>query len=207
MLVDDHKVVRDGMELLLGLHPELDVVASSGSAAEAFTYLRTTAVDVVVMDLAMPAMDGVEATSIIKRDHPDVDVVMLTSFQDQAALRAAMEGGARGFLLKSVSGDDLARAIRAAADGQSTIDPDLLPGLFAPPAGPAGAADLTDREQQVLDELATGETNQQIADRLGISPGTVRVYVSNVLAKLGASNRTEAAAIALRYGLTERLDP
>lgn len=207
MLVDDHKIVRDGMQLLLGLHPQVEVVASTGSAAEALTYLRSTAVDVVVMDLAMPVMDGVAATSIIKRDHPDVDVLILTSFHDQAALRAAMESGARGFLLKSVSGDELVRAIEAAAHGQSTIDPDLLPGLFTAPGGPEGAADLTEREKQVLDELATGQTNQQIADQLGISPGTVRVYVSNVLAKLGAANRTEAAAIALRHGLTDQPSP
>lgn len=201
MLVDDHKVVRAGMELLLSLAPEIDVVASAGSAAQALALIGQASPDVVVMDVMMPGMGGVEATAIIKRDHPDVEVLMLTSYQEDAPLRAAMEAGARGFLLKSVGGDDLVAAIVATAGGRSTIDPDLLPALFRRTHEVSGASDLTDREREVLSELATGRTNNQIADRLGIRAGTVRVYVSSILAKLGAANRTEAAAIALRHGL------
>ena len=202
MLVDDHKIVRDGLELLLGLSDEVDVVASVGTADEALATLRGADVDVVVMDVALPTMDGIEATGAVRREHPNVEVLMLTALPDQGPLRAAMQQGARGYLLKSVDGVELVRAIVAAAQGRSTIDPALVPGLFSDPKEPSGLADLTERERQVLDELATGETNQQIAARLGISPGTVRVYVSNVLAKLGAANRTEAAAIAFRAGLT-----
>lgn len=201
MLVDDHKVVRDGMELLLGLSPEVEVVASVGSAAQAITLLGTVPVDVVVMDVLMPGMDGVEATAIIRREHPDIEVLMLTSYQEEAPIREAMEHGARGFLLKSIGGDELVHAIVAASQRRLTIDPDLLPQLFSRSDHDRGAADLTVRERQVLSELSTGRTNQQIADDLGIRAGTVRVYVSNVLAKLGAANRTEAAAIALRQGL------
>lgn len=114
-----------------------------------------------------------------------------------------MERGARGLLLKSVSGDELVVAIVAAAKGRSTIDPELIPGLFGPSIDPPGASEMTERERQVLNEMANGDTNRQIGHRLGISPGTVRVHVSSILAKLGAANRTEAVAVALRHGLIE----
>ncbi|MGA7690274.1 MAG: response regulator transcription factor [Jiangellales bacterium] len=203
MLVDDHKVVRDGLALVLGLSDEVEVVASAGSAAEGIAQLRRMPVDVVVMDMVMPGLDGVQATEIVRREHPNVEVLMLTSFQEQAPLRAAMERGARGLLLKSVSGDELVVAIVAAAKGRSTIDPELIPGLFGPSIDPPGASEMTERERQVLNEMANGDTNRQIGHRLGISPGTVRVHVSSILAKLGAANRTEAVAVALRHGLIE----
>ena len=201
MLVDDHKLVRAGLELVLSLEPEIDVVASAGSAAEALSLIEHVPTDVVVLDVMMPGMDGVEATAAIKERRPSVEVLMLSSYPEQAPLRAAMENGARGFLLKSVGGDELVEAIVAASQGRSTIDPDLVPLLFSRPDEAVGASDLTDRERQVLTELAKGRTNQQIAERLGIQSGTVRVYVSSVLAKLGAANRTEAAVIALRHRL------
>ncbi len=186
--------------MLLGQIDDIQVVESCGGGTAAVHWLQSHQADVVLMDLAMPDLGGVEATRQIRRQHPGVEVLVLTSFLDEQLLRDALEAGACGYLLKKIDRDDLATAIRAAARGQATVDPEALPLLFRPSA-PRIGDDLTGRERDVLALLVDGRTNDDIAGALGISIGTVRVYVSNVLAKLGVDNRTAAAVTAVQHGL------
>ncbi len=201
MIVDDHRVVREGLELLLSQVDDIEVVCSSGQGSAVVDLCDRHAPDVVLMDLSMPGVGGVEATELIRTHHPDVQVLVLTSFLDEQLLRDALEAGACGYLLKSVSRDDLVTAIRAALRGQATVDPEALPLLFRPASEQRLGDDLTSRERDVLALLVDGLTNGQIGSALGISPGTVRVYVSNILMKLGAENRTAAAVMAVQHGL------
>lgn len=200
MIVDDHRVVRQGLEMLLGQIDDIEVVESCGGGTAAIHWLQRYEADVVLMDLAMPDLGGVEATRQIRQQFPGVEVLVLTSFLEEQLLRDALEAGACGYLLKKIDRDDLAAAIRAAARGQATVDPEALPLLFRPSA-PRVGDDLTGRERDVLALLVDGLTNDDIAGTLGISIGTVRVYVSNVLAKLDVDNRTAAAVTAVQHGL------
>lgn len=213
LLVDDHAMVRRGMRDFLDLHDDLVVVgeASDGAAAvERCTALRP---DVVIMDLLMPELDGIEATRRIKAQHPEIEIVALTSFIEEARVVAAIEAGAAGFLLKDAEADDLAAAIRAAAAGEVHLDP-AVAGIVArrlrgdPAGGRAGGstsgdavARLTPRELEVLAGVARGLSNRAIADELGITERTARTHVSNILAKLGLSSRTQAALLAVERGI------
>lgn len=201
LLVDDHRVVRDGLELLLAQADHVDVVGSCADGAASASECERVRPHVVLMDLAMPDMDGVTATRVIRDRFPDVHVLVLTSFLDEDLLRGALEAGASGYLLKSVGQTELVAAIRAAARGEATIDPTALPLLFKRGTERRLGDDLTAREREVLALLTGGLTNPQIGEQLTISAGTVRVYVSNILAKLGVANRTEAAVVALQHGL------
>jgi DNA-binding NarL/FixJ family response regulator len=211
LLVDDHAMVRRGMRDFLALHDDLEVVgeAADGSAAiEAATALQP---HVVVMDLLMPGVDGIDATARIKAAHPDMEIVAITSFVEEARIVAALEAGAAGFLLKDAEADELAAAIRAAAAGEVHLDP-AVAGIVARrmrngPAGGMGGSEadglgtLTPRERDVLGGVARGLSNRAIADELGITERTARTHVSNILAKLGLSSRTQAALRAVEHGL------
>lgn len=202
MIVEDHLLVRDGLKLLVSTFDDLEVVAVAESGEEAVRLSRQAQPDVILMDLVMPNMDGPTATARILEAQPHVQVLALTSYVEEDLVQRALEAGAIGYLLKKVSATELAEAIRAARSGRSTMDSDamqlLLKSVRRPP--PLGH-DLTEREREVLALLADGLTNKEIAEKLTLSPATVRVYVSHILSKLGAGNRTEAARLALDHKL------
>jgi DNA-binding NarL/FixJ family response regulator len=213
LLVDDHAMVRRGMRDFLSLHDDLEVVGEAADGAAAIEGAATLRPDVVVMDLLMPGVDGIEATARIKTANPDVEIVAITSFIEEARIIAALEAGAAGFLLKDAEADELAAAIRAAASGEVHLDP-AVAGIVArrmrvgAGGGSAGGGPGTDafrtltaRERDVLDGIARGLSNRAIADELGITERTARTHVSNILAKLGLSSRTQAALLAVQHGL------
>jgi DNA-binding NarL/FixJ family response regulator len=211
LLVDDHAMVRRGLRDFLELHDDIEIVgeaADGGAAIEQASALRP---DVVVMDLMMPGVDGIEATARIRADLPGVEIIALTSFVEEGRVLAAIEAGASGFLLKDAEADDLAAAIRAAAAGEVHLDP-AIAGIVArhlrggsgngAGGGPGdGVASLTARERDVLVRVAEGLSNRAIAEALGITERTARTHVSNVLAKLGLASRTQAALFAVQHGL------
>lgn len=204
MVVDDHAVVRDGIRSLLAGYDEMAIVATAGHAAEAIARCGEVAVDVVLMDLSMPGMDGVTATERLLELQPAVRVVVLTGFVDDGPIRAAVQAGASACLLKTVSAEELAEAIRGVVQGRSTFSSEFLPALVRQKQRPSASAGLTPREHDILTLLADGQTNKDIARSLGLSDGTVRMYVSTILAKLGAANRTEASVLAIRQGLVQQ---
>jgi DNA-binding NarL/FixJ family response regulator len=206
-LVDDHAVVRRGMRAFLDMLSDIEV---TGEAADGQAALDELGVldkaddlpDVVLMDLLMPRLDGIAATSRIKQRYPGVEVVALTSFSEAERVHAALEAGAAGYLLKDAEADELASAIRAARDGEVHLDPVVarkLTQLLVAPEHTATA--LTAREREVLILVARGKSNREIADALVISERTARTHVSNVLVKLGLASRTQAALWAIREGL------
>jgi NarL family two-component system response regulator LiaR len=202
MIVDDHMLVRDGLKLLLSTFDDLEVVALAEDGQQAVDLCPQVQPDVVLMDIVMPKVDGPTATQRIRESSSQIAVIALTSFLDEELVQGAIGAGATGYLLKNVSATQLAEAIRAAHQGRSTIDPAAVQVLIEsagqpPPLG----RDLTAREREVLALLVDGLTNREIAERLTLSPATVRVYVSNILSKLGAKNRTEAASLALQHNL------
>lgn len=199
LVVDDHAVVVEGLSMVLSRFDDFDLVGTASGGAEAVSAVAELQPDVVLMDLSMPDVDGVEATGRIKADHPRVQVLALTAFLESRLVTGAIAAGARGYLLKSVSGDELAAAIRTVAAGGSTLAPDVLPMLASSPDDTG--SDLTPRELDVLEQLVNGLANKQIAVELGLSPGTVRIHVSNILAKLQVENRTAAAVLARTHHL------
>jgi DNA-binding NarL/FixJ family response regulator len=210
LLVDDHAMVRRGMRDFLGLHGDLDVVGEAASGAEAIERAEALHPDVIVMDLMLPGIDGIEATARVKAALADVEIVALTSFIEEARVVAAIEAGASGFLLKDAEADELAAAIRAAARGEVHLDP-AVAGIVARrmrggPSGSGGGPDdaiasLTPRERDVLGRVARGLSNRAIAEELGITERTARTHVSNILAKLGLTSRTQAALLAVQHGI------
>jgi len=202
MIVDDHELVRGGLENILRLFDDIELVAQAASGAAAVWSCGETNPDVVLMDLVMPGMDGIAATERILREHPRTKVLALTSFSDETLIEGALRAGAIGYLLKNITGGQLADAIRAAHAGRSTLAPEAAEALIHVVSTPdAPGADLTRRERQVLALMAEGLSNVDIADRLVISRSTAKTHVSSVIAKLGASSRTEAATIAVRHRL------
>ncbi|MGY1631492.1 response regulator [Geodermatophilus sp. SYSU D01186] len=206
-LVDDHRVVRDGMRAFFALVDDIEVVgeAPDGRAAlDRLAVLEPTGElpDVVLMDLLMPALDGIAATREVKRRWPSVEVVAVTSFLEEAQVRAALEVGASGYLLKDAEADDVAAAVRAAARGDVHLAPAVARELTAALRTPqVGAVTLTPREREVLALIADGRTNREIAAHLQVTERTARTHVSNILAKLGLTSRTQAAMYAVREGL------
>lgn len=202
MIVDDHTVVREGLALLLSTYDDLQVVALASDGEEAIARCSRLQPDVVLMDLSMPGVDGPTAIAKLRAQHPNVQCIALTGFLEEKLIQRALDAGAISYLLKSVGADRLAEAIRAAAGGESVLNGSaaqiLVQAVTRPP--PLGH-DLTPREREVLALLATGKSNKQIGDALTLSHGTVRVYVSRILAKLGVGNRTEAVALAIRNNL------
>lgn len=202
MIVDDHLIVRDGLKVFLSVHEDLEVVAEAGDGEEAIELCGQVHPDVVLMDVFMPKMDGPTATALIRESYPHVRLIALTNFLEEDLVQRAIQAGATGYLLKDVNPDKLAQAIRDAHQDQPTIDSGAARLLVqAARQPPQLGHDLTPREREVLSLLGTGKTNREIASELTLSPGTVRLHVSNILSKLGASNRTEAATLALKHKL------
>ncbi len=209
LVVDDHRVVREGLRSYLDLVDDIEMIgdASDGRAAlDALARAKAAATlpDVVLMDLMMEPMDGIEATAAIKERYPDVEVVAVTSFIEEDKVHAALQAGAAGYLLKDAEADEVAAAIRAAARGEVHLDPAVARQLTASlRRGPATRPRdlLTDREREILVLVAQGKANKEIASELVISERTARTHVSNILAKLDLSSRTQAALWAVREGL------
>jgi NarL family two-component system response regulator LiaR len=202
MIADDHGIVRKGLAAYLKNLPDLTLVGEAQDGQEAVEICEKLQPDVVLMDLVMPELGGVAATRIISRQWPHVQVIALTSFQEKELIRDVLQAGAISYLLKNVSGDDLAAAIRSAHAGRSTLAPEAIEALIQPAqAEPAPSFDLTRREREVLELLVQGLSNPEIAARLSISHSTVKAHVSNILSKLGVANRQEAIALAIQQKL------
>jgi two-component system, NarL family, response regulator LiaR len=206
LIADDHKVVRQGLRMFLQLDSEIEVVGEAENGADAVERAGLLAPDVVLMDLLMPVMDGIEAIGIIRTRYPETEVVAMTSVLENAAVVGAVRAGAIGYLLKTTDADALCSAIRAAAAGQVQLAPEaaaLLMREVRVPESPAakGGGALTERETEILRELARGRANKEIAAELGIGEKTVKTHVSNILGKLGLQSRTQAALHAARMGL------
>jgi DNA-binding NarL/FixJ family response regulator len=207
MIVDDHLMVRDGLKVFLSNYDDLEVVAEAEDGTQANELCAEARPDVVLMDLLMPTLDGPTATARIRKAHPQVQVIALTSFVEEDLIRRTIQAGAVGYLLKDTNPARLADAIRAAHQGQPTIDSAaarVLASAARQPLPPG--ADLTPREREILTLLVAGKTNKGIGEALTLSPLTVRQHVSNILSKLGASNRTEAATLAMQHNLVPRDD-
>ena len=202
MIVDDHDMVRRGLATFLRVKGDLELVGEASSGREALQVCEQARPDVILMDLVMPEMDGPTATRAIRERCPQVQVIALTSFQEKELVQAALQAGAISYLLKNVSVDELAEAIRAAHAGRPTLAPEVAQALIqAARQGPTPGHDLTPREREVLALLVEGLSNPKIAERLTVSYSTARAHVSNILSKLGVSNRAEAVALALRLKL------
>ncbi|GIL13287.1 MAG: DNA-binding response regulator [Chloroflexota bacterium] len=201
LIADDHTVVRQGLRMFLNLDPELDVVGEAADGRQALELARQLLPDVVLMDLLMPGMGGVEATAAIRREMPDVEVIALTSVLEDNSVIGAIHAGAIGYLLKDTEADELIRAIKAAAQGQVQLSPKAAARLVREVRAPESPEALTERETEVLRLLATGFSNKEIALKLTIGEKTVKTHVSNILSKLGVASRTQAALHAVRIGL------
>ena len=202
MIVDDHLMVRDGLRVFLSVYDDIKVVAEADDGEQAIDLCREVLPDVVLMDLLMPNMDGIEATRRIRSEDDSIQVIALTSFAEQELVEKAFRAGAISYLMKDVHSDKLAETIREAKRGRSTIDSAAAQALVASTAEetPKGEI-LTHRERDILVMLTEGKTNKEIANQLSLSEGTVRFHVSNILSKMGVSNRTEAVSFALQQGL------
>jgi NarL family two-component system response regulator LiaR len=203
VVVDDHELVRGGLRTILDLHDDIELVGQADRGTEAIEICGKTQPDVVLMDLVLPGgMDGAEATREVLRACPEAKVLALTSFSDPELIQRALRAGALGCLLKNVSGSELAAAIRRAREGAGTLAPEAAGALVQAIGSQADAhPDLTRRELEVLQLMVEGLTNSEIAERLVVSISTVKTHVSSIIAKFGASTRTEAAAIAVREHL------
>lgn len=204
LIVDDHLVIREGLLALLEEFTAIDVVGEAASGTEAVGLCRQLQPDVVLMDLVMPDMDGVEATRAIRRDCPDVQVLALTSFKDDRLVRGVLEAGAVGYLLKNVNEQELAQAVFAASRGELTIDPEANRVLVEATRHPAPSPDLfTVRERDVLTLLVHGHSNGEIGEQLGISPHTVKNHLRSIFGKLKVNTRTAAAHLVQKHNLLE----
>jgi DNA-binding NarL/FixJ family response regulator len=207
LLVDDHAMVRRGLRGFLELLDDIEIVGEAENGALGVEASRSLHPDVVLMDIVMPVLDGIGAIAAIKREFPEIEIVALTSFVEEAKVTAALEAGASGFILKAADADDVAAAIRSAHEGEVRLDP-AVAGLLArrvrerAAASPPGEP-LTGRERDVLRLVARGLANQAIADELGITERTARTHVSNILGKLGLASRTQAALYARDHGIDE----
>jgi two-component system, NarL family, response regulator LiaR len=207
LIADDHAVVRQGLRTFLELQEEVEVVGDVSDGAAAVAAVGVRRPDVVLMDLVMPGMDGVEAIRRITAEHPPARVIALTSFLDDDKVFPAVRAGAAGYLLKDVGPQELVRAIRTVYGGEALLHPAVAARLMeefaAPGRRPLPVDDLTPRERDVLRELARGRSNKRIALELRISEATVKIHVSNVLRKLGVADRTQAALHAVQAGLVD----
>jgi DNA-binding NarL/FixJ family response regulator len=221
LLVDDQRLMREGLRTLLELHQDMLVVGEAGDGSEAERFIKSSQAQpercpqVVLMDLRMPRMDGVNATARIKRQWPDVQVLVLTTFDDDDLVFRSIEAGASGYLLKDVGSDALAEAVRSASRGDAPLQPSVArkilsrlrtpPPVAAPPAAESLLKEnLSERELAVLRLLGRGAGNREIAETLALTEGTVKNYISAILAKTGSHDRTQAALYAVRHNLTDR---
>jgi NarL family two-component system response regulator LiaR len=205
IIVDDHAMLRKGLRFFLTSFDDLDMVGEACSGTEAIQICDQLKPDVVLMDMVMPDMDGAAATQIIRDRNPSIQVLALTSFQERDLIERAIQAGAIGYLLKNVSAQDLAHAIREAHAGRSTLAPEATNVLVQATQQKASPPDygLTDREDEVLALLVEGLTNAEISEQLVISVATVKFHVRSILAKLGVTTRTEAAALAWQQNLVQ----
>jgi NarL family two-component system response regulator LiaR len=207
VVVDDHAVVRKGIQALLATEPDLEVVGEGEDGSQAVSLYEQLEPDLLLMDLLMPKMDGIEAIRRIKEKHPDAKILILTSFAADEHVFPAIKAGALGYLLKDTDPEHLVGAIRQVNGGDSSLSPTIarkvLEEIFRPTDQPLSADPLTRRELEVLKVLAKGRSNKDIAGELSISETTVRTHVSNILAKLHLASRTEAALYALKEGMTD----
>jgi len=203
MIVDDHAVVRSGLSTFLMTCDDMELVGEASSGEQAIRLCPQVKPDVVLMDLVMPGMDGATATRLIREQCPEIQVIALTSFKEQELVQGALQAGAIGYLLKDVTADELANAIRAAYAGKPTLAPEAAQALIQATRMPAEKIgfDLTEREHEVLALMVQGLNNNDIADRLVVSRSTAKFHVSSILSKLGAAGRTEAVSIALKNHL------
>jgi DNA-binding NarL/FixJ family response regulator len=206
LIADDHTLFRDGLKSLLLSFPDIEVVEETATGRDTIAAAFEQEPDVILMDIQMPDMNGIEVTRRLMQDRPDVGIIMLTMFEDDTSILAAMRAGARGYVLKGADQSAMLRAIRSAANGESLFDPEIsrrLSGYFSsmdPSSISTRFADLTERECEVLHMLADGATNEEIAQSLTISLKTVRNHVSNILNKLQVADRTKAAIEAREAG-------
>ena len=202
MLVDDHAMVRRGLAAFLKVFDDLQLAGEAESGESAIQVCAEAVPDVILMDMVMPDMDGATATRAIRQRFPQVQVLALTSYKEGDLVKNALEAGAIGYLLKDVSADNLANAIRAAHSGRATLSPQAAQALVETAnQPPLPGLDLTEREREVLVLMVEGLNNTQIAGKLMVSPSTVKSHVSNILSKLGVVSRTEAVTLALRSHL------
>ncbi|MBK8986458.1 MAG: response regulator transcription factor [Chloroflexi bacterium] len=197
LLVDDHTVVRQGLKMFLELDADLEIIGEAQNGEQAVRLVADLKPDVVLMDLLMPVMDGIQATAVIRREYPETEVIALASVLEDASIMAAMRAGAIGYLLKDTHADELCRAIKAAAAGQVQLSPQVAARLIQEVPIPQSPEKLTERETEVLCLLALGRANKEIALELGIGEKTVKTHVSNILSKLGVPSRTQAALYAV----------
>lgn len=216
LLVDDQRLLREGLRTLLELHPDLRVVGEAGDGVEAEALVERLRPQVVLMDLRMPRRDGVAATRLIAARWPEIQVLVLTTFDDDELVFQSIAAGASGYLLKDIGSDALANAVRVASRGESPLQPSVARKIIsrvrrASAGGPQSDATrprepLAERELEVLKLLATGATNREIAEQLSLAEGTVKNYISSILAKTGLRDRTQAALFAVRQGLADMDD-
>lgn len=202
MLVDDHEMVRRGLAVFLQSFDDLVLVGEAANGREAIDFLQDIDPDVILMDILMPEMGGIEAAQAIHDQHPEIKIIAMTSFEDEDLVKQAISSGVIGFLMKNTSIDELAAAIRNAAAGKPTLAPEAAQILMTAATRPPDPTyDLTRRELDVLEQMVEGKTNPEIADLLSISRSTVKTHVSNILGKLNVSSRIEAVKLALKYKL------
>jgi len=203
VIVDDHLMVRRGLATFLKVFKDFNLVGEADSGESAIQLCEKLQPDVVLMDMVMQNMDGAAATRLIRKQCPSTQIIALTSFKDDILVKSALQAGAISYLLKGVSAEELAQAIRAAYAGRPTISPEATEALIqaASQEDVAPVQDLTEREHEVLLLMVEGLNNTQIAGRLTVSPSTIKSHVSSILAKLGVASRTEAVALALRHKL------
>jgi DNA-binding NarL/FixJ family response regulator len=211
LLVDDHEVVRLGLRALLEHHPQFEVVGEAANSKETMEKVEAIKPDIVLLDIRLPGVSGIEVCEEITQKYPDVRVIILTSYAEDEMLFSAIRAGASGYVLKQIGGDDLIRAIEAVGRGEALLDPAVTQRVFqevrrAVKEEEASAfANLSQQEKHVLLLVSEGKTNREIAKALYLGEGTVRNYVSSILSKLGVSNRAEAAAYAVEHSLREYL--
>lgn len=205
LIVDDHAMVRSGLKNFISAFEWLEAVGEAENGAEAVAYCASHAVDVVLMDMIMPEMDGAEATRQIIALGKPINIIILTSFHEQEHVEQALKSGARSYLLKNVTAEELSQAIRAAHAGRSLLAPEAADALIsAARQKPGLGSDLTERERQVLVLLVEGLSNSDIADQLNISLATVKYHTSNIFSKLGAKNRVDVVTKSLKHKLVEK---
>jgi len=201
MVVDDHTVLRGGLRLFLMAFPDMELVSEAGNGAQAVQLCDIHRPDVILMDLLMPEMNGVEATRQIREKHPEIQIIALTSFPDEQLVQDALGAGAIGYLIKTVSADELADAIRAAAEGRVTLSPEAATALVHKTQHGTLHEELTDREWQVFQLIIAGKSNAAIGEELVIGVSTVKYHVGNIFSKLGVKKRSEAIAYAIQHHL------
>ena len=207
IICDDQAIVRDGLTMLLKLEPDIQIIGTASEGATAVELVDKENPDLVLMDLKMPILNGVEATRQIKTKHPEIKVLVLTTYDDDQWIFDAIHAGASGYLLKDIPRDELIKAIRGTIAGKTYVDPTIagkvLGQVYSRQTQPATlvTAKLTERELDILRLIARGLSNTDISERLYLSEGTIRNHVSSILAKLGVSDRTQAAVIAIQHGL------